>query len=243
MDQLLQFSQKYCSQSQRNNWGKVLEGLEIGSVERLLWAIAFLKSTNGVADTVSCRHFRSLIKQSPTINLEMYEQPLEIASMIRQTSKWVKNTFVIVNIFRHIKENWKGVPCDDFHRWINFYEIGPKTAGLLFHAVWEKSVTLPVDSHVWDAFQLWSWTNAKTPDECSWQASKWMPPDYFIKTNDAIGSIRQTLAHQPGKGILLRACRHLPDDVRWYVRKLTEKPDKLTEKPDKQKNLIPKKLL
>ena len=116
--------------------------------------------------------------------------------MIRQTSKWVKNTFVLVNIFRHIVEDWKGVPSTDFHEWINFYEIGPKTASLLFHAAFSQCVTLPVDSHVWYAFKQWKWTNAKSPDECSWQASQWMEPSYFLKTNDAIGSIRQTLAEK-----------------------------------------------
>jgi endonuclease III len=222
MDFIIEFSKKHCPNSERNNWGKVLHKIPLGSLQRLLWGIAFLKSTNGVADTVSCGHFRKLIEQSPDISLELCEHPLQVASMIRQTSKWVKNTFVIINIFRYIKENWYGIPCDDFHRWINFYEIGPKTASLLLHAVWDKSSTLPVDSHVWDAFRLWEWTNATTADECSWQASCWMPDEYFIKTNDAIGSIRQSLANKSSQHILLKKCNYLPEDIRWYIKQLAK---------------------
>jgi hypothetical protein len=102
----------------------------------------------------------------------------------------------VINIFKHIEEEWNRVPLQEFKDWIIFYEIGTKAAALLFHAAFNKSLTLPVDSHVWHAFRNWGWTNAKSTDKCSWQASTWMDLSYFIKTNDAIGSIRQTLANK-----------------------------------------------
>jgi hypothetical protein len=64
-----------CSQSEQNNWSQVLDPLEIGLLERVLWATAFLKSTNGVADKVSCGHFRQLVKNSPPITLDLHTRP------------------------------------------------------------------------------------------------------------------------------------------------------------------------
>lgn len=224
LDSLNEFSMRHCQHAQRNNWNKVLpaDKLPFGSLERLLWALAFLKTTNGVADKVSCGHFLKLIQNKPNLSIESYNDPYFIASLIRQTSKWVKNTFVIVNIFRHIKEQWNSLPSENFHDWINFYEIGPKTAALLFHAAFNQAVTLPVDSHVWHAFKAWNWTNAKSPDECSWQAYNWMPPEYFIKTNDTIGSIRQSIAEKSKTKRILRLANQLPPDIKQLILSLSK---------------------
>jgi endonuclease III len=153
----------------------------------------------------------------PPYSLDMHKNPLAIAAILRQTSKWVKNTFVLINIFRHIEEEWNGVPSQNFDDWINFYEIGPKTAALLFHSIFDTPVTVPVDSHVWHAFKAWKWTNAKTTDECSWQASQWVPAPYFIKTNDVIGSIRQQLAEHVPQRMLLARAKRLPPEIRDLV--------------------------
>jgi hypothetical protein len=75
--------------------------------------------------------------------------------MLQQTSKWVKNTFVFMNIFWYIDTEWKGVPSEDFSDWLRFYEIGLKTGSLIFHAAYGKMMTLPVNSHVWHAFHRW----------------------------------------------------------------------------------------
>lgn len=216
MDALFQFATVDCresAQSERNRWEDVLGPFEIGSLDRVLWAVAFLKSTNGVADKVSCGHFRKLITKCPTLSLEIHKDPYALASLIRQTSKWVKNTFVLINIFKHIKYEWSGVPSQDFHDWLNFYEIGPKTASLLLHSAFNKAAALPVDSHVWFAFRKWGWTNAKTPDECSWQASLWIPPAYYIKTNDVIGSIRQALADKEKKFAVMRKAKKISPEI------------------------------
>jgi endonuclease III len=120
----------------------------------------------------------------PDNTIGITQQPLYvIAAMLRQMSKWVKNTFVLVNIFRHIELEWHGIPSQDFSDWPQFFEIGPKTGSLIFHAAFGKMMTLPVDLHVWYAFCKWGWTNAKSTDECSWQASQWIDPSYFISTN------------------------------------------------------------
>ena len=178
-----------CSSSEHNNWNQILQPLPIGSLQQVLWALAFLKSTNGVADKVSCSHFKKLISKDPNISLDFCDSPYKITAMIRQTSKWVKTTYVLVNIFRYIRDIWKGELSLDFHQWLKFKEIGPKTAGLLFHAAFSLVYALPVDSHIWHTFKKWKWTNARSEDECSWQALDWMEKQYYIKTNDAIGSI------------------------------------------------------
>jgi endonuclease III len=217
MDALIHFPTvvcKDCIAAERNRWEDVLSPFPIGSLQRVLWAVAFLKSTNGVADKVSCGHFRAVISKFPSFSLEIYKDPQTLAAILRQTSKWIKNTFVLVKIFKHIHEKMDGVPPQEFNYWINFYEIGTKTAALLLHAAFNKSSTLPVDSHVWHAFRKWEWTNAKSTDECSWQASQWMDLSYFIKTNDAIGSIRQTLADKSKKHRLIRLAKNsLPSDI------------------------------
>jgi endonuclease III len=133
--------------------------------------------------------------------------------MLRPTSKWVKNTFVLMKIFWHIETEWKGLPSEDFSDWLCFYEIGPKTGSLIFHAAYSKMMTLPVDSHIWHAFSHWGWTNAKGTDECSWQASQWMDPSYFIVRNDVIGSIRQTLANKRSHKVILYHAKKIPDHV------------------------------
>jgi endonuclease III len=210
MDALIHLSTidcKDCISAEQNRWEDVLQPFSIASLQHLIWAITFLKSTNGMADKVSCGHFCAVIKKFPKLSLDVYKEPHTIAAILRQTSKWVKNTFVLINIFTHIEEEWNGVLSQEFKDWIIFYEIGTKTAALLFHAAFNKSSTLPVDSHVWHAFRNWGWTNAKSTDECSWHASTWMDPSYFITTNDAIGSIRQTLANKSKKHMLLQLAK------------------------------------
>jgi endonuclease III len=222
IDAMLTFvkTSKECSNAERSNWNDVLGSLPMGSLDRVLWSVAFLKSTNGVADKVSCAHFRELIKKSQPIRLDLYKRPLAIAAMLRQTSKWVKNTFVLTNIFQHIEQEWNGIPSQDFSEWLMFHEIGPKTGSLIFHAAFGKMMTLPVDSHVWHAFRKWDWTNAKSTDECSWQASQWMDQSYFIATNDAIGAIRQTLANWHNRKVIHRQAEKLDPEVFELISKL-----------------------
>jgi endonuclease III len=105
---------------------------------------------------------------------------------------------------KHIHEVLKGQVPHEFDRWLRYHEIGPKTASLLLHAAFGTASALPTDSHVWYAFRRLKWTNARHPDECSWQSTKWMDPSYFVKTNDSIGSIRQLLAYPSTRNTLLQ---------------------------------------
>ena len=105
----------------------------------------------------------------------------------------------------------------NFNDWIQFNEIGPKTAALLFHAAFGVTAALPVDSHVYHAFQQWQWTNAKSEDECAWQASQWMEKKYLVTTNDAIRSIRQCLADKKTKHKILRHANQLPSHIKELI--------------------------
>jgi hypothetical protein len=86
------FTTRKCTTAERNNWMDVLIRFEIGTQERFIWALLFLKSTNGVADKVSCRHFQRVIESEGALPFDIYKDPYCIASILRQTSKWVKNT-------------------------------------------------------------------------------------------------------------------------------------------------------
>ena len=95
----------------------------------------------------------------------------------------------------------------DFNTWVSFFEMGPKSTSLLLWAAFGVQAGLPVDSHVFIAFKAWGWTNALTADECSWQATHWLPAADQIKTNDVIGSIRQELVSR--RPHLLRMARRM----------------------------------
>jgi hypothetical protein len=89
MDALIHFSRidcKDCISAERNRWDDVLQPFPIGSLQRLIWAIALLKSNNGVADKVSCGHFRAVIKKFPKLSLDIYKEPHTIAAILQQTS-------------------------------------------------------------------------------------------------------------------------------------------------------------
>jgi hypothetical protein len=78
MDALIHFSTidcKDCISAERNQWEDVLQPFPIGSLQHLIWAIAFLKSTNVVADKVSCGHFCAVIKKIPKLSLDIYKEP------------------------------------------------------------------------------------------------------------------------------------------------------------------------
>jgi hypothetical protein len=92
IDLLSDFVESSCKKAERNNWMKVLAPFPVGSLQRFLWALFFLKSTNGVADKVSCGHFVKVVANHPPLTLAIHRDPELVASIIRQTSKWVKNT-------------------------------------------------------------------------------------------------------------------------------------------------------
>jgi hypothetical protein len=49
-----------------------------------------------------------------------------------------------------------------------------------------------------------------------------MNPEYFIKTNDAIGSIRQSLANKTSPPKILWKAKNLPEDIQRYIHLLAQ---------------------
>lgn len=93
----------------------------------------------------------------------------------------------------------KGCIPIEFDDWTQYHEMGPKTVALLLWAYLEKESTIPVDSHVYLFMKLLSLTNAKLEDECSWQMKKYSPKGSFIRINNSIGGIGQTMATPRGR--------------------------------------------
>ena len=114
---------------------------------------------------------------------------------MKPTSKWVKNSHTVTKIADDIIRQHDGKFPSSIHGWIRYCEIGPKSAALILWAGNRLSSTVPVDSHVLHAIPAWNWTtaNPKDPDEISRQLGQWLPPQFFIPLNDAIGSIRQVI--------------------------------------------------
>ena len=56
-----------------------------------VWALLFTKCTNGVADKNTCVHFQKLIESGHQIDIGIYKRPAELGSILRCTSKWIKN--------------------------------------------------------------------------------------------------------------------------------------------------------
>jgi endonuclease III len=94
--------------------------------------------------------------------------------------------------------------------------MGPKSTALLLWSAFGIRCGLPVDSHVYLAFKRWKWTNALTREECSWQAIHWVPVEEQIRTNDAIGAIRQDMAKR--RLYLRRQARLIKDEG--FVKKI-----------------------
>jgi endonuclease III len=102
----------------------------------------------------------------------------------------------VVNVAQHIiTEHNSSIP-HTLSFWTNCLHFGHKTAALLLFAVFNEYTTIPVDSHAKTALLNLEWSNGRTEEEISWQVKQWLPQthdDYFIKLNDAFGSIGQLL--------------------------------------------------
>jgi hypothetical protein len=67
--------------------------------------------------------------------------------LVRRHLQFIYNSSIailpcVINILKHIEEEWNGVLLQEFKDWIIFYEKGTKTDALLFHAAFDKSLTL-----------------------------------------------------------------------------------------------------
>ena len=99
IDRLIAFS-KLFPDAPRNNWVDVVpvHKYPIHSMKRNIWSLLFTKCTNGVSDKNTCSHFRKLLQDDYPISLGVHRHPLELARILRGTSKWVKNT-VSANLY------------------------------------------------------------------------------------------------------------------------------------------------
>jgi hypothetical protein len=81
-----------CSNTPRFKWMETLQSLPPG-VSRFVWCLMFCKATNGVSDVVVCQHFKIAITKIGALTMEdLIADPVLIARILRQTSKWAKNS-------------------------------------------------------------------------------------------------------------------------------------------------------
>ena len=192
MKLFIEYSKENLQHTERMNWESVLAPLSFGSESRFCWALLFLKSTNNVSDAVSCNHFRILIKKIGNLTMKKLVKDKFFASQIlRQCSKWVKNSFAINNICKYIIKEREGNYRLSYNELINFFEMGPKTAALIMYSVFGEITTVPVDSHVYEIAKKLNWSDGTSAEEVAWHFQYLVPDDMKIAINDACGSIKQ----------------------------------------------------
>ena len=113
--------------------------------------------------------------------------------------KHVRTQVVICRILEYIQKENNGVFPTDLKFWVNFFEIGTKSASLLIYAATGVQVGLVCDFHVVGALTALNLTTAVSSDEVMYQAEKWIPKEEYLRTNDAIGSIQQIIRRKKKK--------------------------------------------
>ena len=107
IETLHKIAEETCGSSPSFHWMETLDNLPPGP-SCFAWCLMFCKATNGVSDVVVCQHFKRAIAKVGTLTLEeLMEDPKLIARILRQTSKWAKNTvsecvhslFLLLNLF------------------------------------------------------------------------------------------------------------------------------------------------
>jgi len=173
---------------------------EPGSLKRCMLALLFIKATNGVADAVTVPYFKEIARRMADENDPLYSMTLKdltrpeyVAPLIRRCSKWVKNTYFICGVAQYIIDHKGSEFPNDENFYIAFREMGPKSVSLFMWAAFEENVWLAVDSHVFQSMKALGWTNAKTPEEATYQILRLgiVALKFSIKLNDAFGSIGQ----------------------------------------------------
>jgi hypothetical protein len=91
---------------------------------RCVLGTCFIKATNGLSDKVSCGYFREVVKKFRMVTLNDVCDESFLASMLQQTSKWVKNSIILAKLFRHIRDDLGGNFPTDIKTWVGFYEFG-----------------------------------------------------------------------------------------------------------------------
>ena len=129
---------------------------------------------------------------SPMVTLDICDHLEELVTVLWPTSKGTKNAVACANILRHIRDQLDGEFPDDNEYWINYHEIGPKSAPLIIYCTTGESVDCPVDVWVFRYCKKLGYSMVATnPDMMNYLLSHWFPVDLGIPFNDALGSIGQ----------------------------------------------------
>jgi hypothetical protein len=108
IETLHKIAEETCGSFPRFHWMETLDNLPPGP-SRFAWCLMFCKATNGVLDVVVCQHFKRAIAKQGALTLEeLVADPQLIARILRQTSKWAKNTIIVHKILKDIVEKKGG---------------------------------------------------------------------------------------------------------------------------------------
>jgi endonuclease III len=123
-----------------------------------------------------------------------------------------------------IVENCGGKIPTGLAEWTCYHEMDPKTVALLLWAFAGIETTIPVDSHVFLFIHTLCLTNAKSEDECSWQMQKYASKGDFIRINNSIGGLGQTMATPGGrKRVIAATNRRAPKELQQLMLALRDK--------------------
>ena len=192
---LISFSSNNYQHSLRHGWEDKLMELPLCSPTRFCYSLLMAVTAQGMADAVVVPHINSLIEiYGNKMVLAWLEDSEFVSTLIRRTSKWVKNSVLISKLAIYIKENLEGCPPTQFEFYTGIKYINQKTAALLFWGWRQETVCVPVDLHVAYSFKRFGWCHMKASrEEIAFQAKEWLPCELSIKLNDALGAIGQQL--------------------------------------------------
>jgi hypothetical protein len=119
----MEFAELNCRSTERQNWSSVLDPI-LQEESKFVLAAIFIKSTNGVGDANTCRHYREVVERGEynqiTIDDCLSDEFL-VPRLCRRCSKWVKNTAILIKIFRDVKENCGGQFPRNYEGWLRYH--------------------------------------------------------------------------------------------------------------------------
>jgi endonuclease III len=125
---------------------------------------------------------------------------------------------------KDIVANREGVIPTDLAEWMRYHEMGPKTVALLLWSYAGIETTIPVDSHVFRFMRTLCLTNAKSEDECSWQMKRYALKGDYIRINNSLGGIGQSMATPGGRRHVMASSKRLaPHSLHVLMMSLRDK--------------------
>ena len=192
---LISFSTTHFQTSLRHGWENKLKEFPLGSNTRFCYSLLLCVATQGMGDVGVVPHVNSIMEHyGYNMVLEWLQDAEFCSTLLRRTSKWVKNAVVVSKLASHIVSVRNGIIPTDFLFYTGIKSISQKTTALLFWAWREETHCLPVDLHVAYSFKRFGWCHIKASrEEIAFQAKEWLPSHLCIKLNDAVGAIGQQL--------------------------------------------------